>query len=197
MKLNNVIVALTALGLAGGLSSSTLAAEKEKPAPEVQEKVSKAIKDAFPDAVVSEMAKENENGLDIVEVKFTSKGSKIEADVTPDGTLVETEEAADITTFPEPAAKALNKATKEMKGNYKIVRTFAKAEKDASGATKVTKLSEPKVAYEANVEKDGQKGEFVFDADGKLLESPKWAKVKSKEKSEAGEKEEKEEKEAK
>lgn len=190
MKLNILVKAFVALGLATGFSA-TRAAEKEKPTPEVQEKVTKAIKEAFPDAVIGEMAKEKEDGLDVIGVLFTSNGKKIDGDVTPDGILVETEEAADISTFPEPAAKALKKATKKMKASFEIARTFAKAEKDASGTMKVTKLAGPTIAYEADVEKDGKKGEFAFDAEGKLLESPKWAKAGTKEK---GEKEEKEDK---
>jgi hypothetical protein len=192
MKPINIVWALATLGLASVVSSNALAAEKEKPAAEVQAKVTQAIKDAFPEAVISNMAKEKEDGLDVIGVAFTSKGSKIDADVTPDGILVETEESADIKTFPRPAAKALKKATKGMKPSFEIARTFAKSEKDASGAMKVTKLAEPIIAYEADVEKDGKKGEFAFDADGKLLESPKWAKAGSNEKGEKSEKEEKE-----
>jgi hypothetical protein len=191
MKINDIIRSLAALGLAGVVSSNALAAEKEKPSPEVQAKVSQAVKDAFPDAVIGDMVKEKEDGLDVIGVAFTSKGNKIDADVTPDGILVGTEEAADIKLFPKPAAKALKKATKGMKASFEIARTFATSQKDASGAMKVTKLDEPTVAYEADVEKDGKKGEFAFDANGKLLESPKWAKADTKENDEKEEKENK------
>jgi hypothetical protein len=192
MKLINIISALAGLGLTSLVSSNALAAEKEKPAPEVQAKVAQAIKDAFPDAIIGDMVKEKEDGLDVIGVAFTSKSNKIDADVTPEGILVGTEEAADIKTFPKPAAKALKKATKGMKASFEIAKTFAKSEKDASGGMKVTKLAVPTIAYEADVEKDGKKGEFAFDADGKLLESPKWAKAGSSEKGEKNEKEEKE-----
>ncbi len=192
MKLINIVSVLAGLGLASAVSSNGLAAEKEKPSADVQAKVSQAIKDAFPDAVIGNMVKEKEDGLDVIGVAFTSKGNKIDADVTPEGVLVETEESADIKTFPKSAAKALKKATKGMKASFEIAKTFAKSEKDASGAMKVTKLTEPTTAYEADVEKDGKKGEFAFDADGKMLESPKWAKSGSNEKDEKGEKEDKE-----
>ena len=196
MKLEKVIRALTIMGLAGVLASNASGAVKEKPAPQVQEKVAKAIKEAFPDAVISEMAKETEDGLEVIGVLFTSQGNKIDADVTPDGILLETEQSADISAFPRPAAKALKKATKKMKATFEIARTFAKAQKDASGAMRVAKLAEPTIAYEADVEQDGHKGEFAFDASGKLLESPKWAKGSSKSRGESG-KEEKEENEEK
>ena len=186
MNYNKLVGILGCLGVAGLITSNAPAAEKEKPSAEVQAKVTQAIKDAFPDALISSMVKEKEDGLDVIGVAFTSNGNKIDGDVTPDGILVETEQPADIKTFPKPAAKALKKATKGMKASFEIAKNFAKAEKDASGAMKVIKLAEPTTAYEADVEKDGQKGEFAFDAEGKLLESPKWAK--------AGSKEEKEEK---
>ncbi len=195
MRRINIISALAGLGLVSLLASNTVAAEKEKPAPEVQAKVARAIRDVFPDAVIGEMVKENEDGLDVIGVALMSKGNKIGADVTPDGILVETEEPGEIMSFPQPAAKALKKATRGMKASFEVAKTFAKSEKDSSGGMKVTKLAVPAIAYEADVEKDGKKGEFAFDAEGKLLESPKWAKAGSSEKSEKSEKGEKEDKE--
>jgi hypothetical protein len=178
MKLKNIMLALAGLGLAGAVLPSALAAEKERPSAEVEAKVTQVIKAAYPEAVIGEMAKGNEDGIAVIAVKFTSKGAKMDADVTPDGIIVETEEAADVSTFPKPAAKALKKATKGMKVEaFEIAKTFAKSEKDASGVTRVAKLAEPIIAYEADVEKDGKKGEFAVNAEGKILESPKWAKA--------------------
>jgi hypothetical protein len=194
MTLNNFICVLAGLGLAGVISTNAQAAEKEKLSPEVQAKVTQAIKVAFSDAVIGEMAKGKEDGLDVITVIFTSKSNKMDADVTPDGILVGTEGSADISTFPKPAAKALKKATKGMKTTFEIARTFAKAQKDASGGMTVTKLANPIVAYEADVEKDGQKGEFGFNAAGALLECPKWATAGSKEKGKKSEKEGKDDK---
>jgi len=53
--------------------------------------------------------------------------------------------------------------------------------------TRIAKLPEPMIPYEADVEKDGRKGEFAFDTNGKLLESPSWAKESSEEKEEGKE----------
>ena len=189
MNLKTTLRALVSLSLAGALSVNALAAPKETPAPEVQAKVALAVKAAFPDAVIKgDMATGKEDGLDVITVNFTANDVNVEGDVTPDGILVGTEEPGDIKTFPKLAAKALKKATKGMKRSFEVARTFSKTEKDASGAVKAIKLATPTVAYEADVEKNGQKGEFAFDADGKLLESPKWAKAEAKEK---GDKEDK------
>jgi hypothetical protein len=188
MKLKGILSVLFGVSLIITTIADAAAAEKEKPTPEVEAKVTQTIKDTFPDVVISNMGKGNEDGLDVIGVAFTSKGKKMDADVTPDGVLVGTEEEGDIKAFPPAAAKALKKATKGMKASYEIARTFAKGEKDASGVMKVTKLAEPIIAYEADVEKDGKKGEFAFDASGKLLESPDWAKAGSEEKNEKEEK---------
>ena len=177
MKLRTIVCALLGAGLLGAVLPAALATEKEKPSAEVEAKVAQVIKAAYPEVVIISMAKGNEDGLEVVGVAFTSKGNKMDADVTPDGILVGTEEAADIKTFPRAAAVALRKATKGMKTTFEIAKTYAKGEKDASGAMKVVKLAAPIIAYEADVEKDGQKGEFAVDADGKMLESPKWAEA--------------------
>jgi hypothetical protein len=42
----------------------------------------------FPDVVISSMAKENEGGIDVIGVTFTSQSKKMDADVTPDGVTI-------------------------------------------------------------------------------------------------------------
>jgi hypothetical protein len=177
MKIKRIKYALAGLGLAGVVMQNALAAPKEKPSPEIEAKLTQVIKSSYPDVVITKMGKETEDGLSFVEVAFTTKGVKMDADVMEDGTLVETEQAADIKTFPKPAAKALKKATKDMKIVVtEIATTYAKAAPGDTSGTKAVKLAEPIIAYEADVEKDGKKGEFSISADGTILESPKWAK---------------------
>src|SRR6267378_4331865 len=113
MKLRTIVCALLGAGLLGAVLPAALATEKEKPSAEVEAKVAEVIKAAYPEVVIISMAKGNEDGLEVVGVAFTSKGNKMDADVTPDGILVGTEEAADIKTFPRAAAVALRKATKD------------------------------------------------------------------------------------
>lgn len=182
MNLKVIMYALVGLGLAATVQQKALAAPKEKPSAEVEAKITVALKAAYPDVVIIEMGKETEDGLSFVGVTLTSKGNKMDADVTEDGTIVGTEETTDITTFPKPAAKALKTATKDMTvKSTEIAKTYAEADKNDKSGTKAVKLAQPTVAYEADVEKDGQKGEFAFSADGTILESPKWAKSETKE----------------
>jgi hypothetical protein len=178
MKSKDIICALLGLGLVGAAVPGAQA--KDKPDAAAAAKITEAIKAVYPDAVIGEMGKETEDGLSFYEVAVTVKGAKIDADVTSDGTIIETEESADIKTFPDPAAKALTKTTKGMKiKGAEIAKTYAKGVKDdTTGDAQVihvTKLAEPTVAYEVDVVKDGKRGEFSVSAEGAILESPKWA----------------------
>ena len=186
MKPTNSIGTLLALTLITGGLAHSLAQENAKPSPEIEAKVTTAVKAAFPEVAVQGIKAETENGMSFYEVKFTSEGKKMDGDVTADGTLLETEEAAELASFPKPAQEALKKATKATKvAAFEINRKFATTEKDSTGGVKVTKLATPTVAYEADVEKNGKKGEVAVSADGSILESPAWAKSKGKHKEKA------------
>ena len=193
MKLKNIMYTLLGAGLVGAVIPMALAsAPKPKPTADVEAKITKAIKAVFPDAVIGTMGQETEDGISFYEVELTVKGNKVGADVTSDGTIIETEEATDMKLFPKAAADAIKKAAKGMKvTGGEITKTFAKGVKDDStGDTQVihvVKLAEPAVAYEVDVEKDGNEGELAVSADGKILESPKWA-AKGESKVETGEK---------
>lgn len=181
MKQIKLMRVLLAIGLAGFAVSQATAADKVKPSPKVEAKITETLKATFSDVVISGMAQETEDGLTFFAVDMTSKGEKIDADVTEDGTLVGTEQAADMKTFPKAARKALEKATKGMKVVVtEIATTYAVADKNDPTGTKAVKLDKPKVAYDADVEQDGQTGEFAVSADGTILESPKWAKAAGK-----------------
>ena len=97
--------------------------------------------------------------------------------MTADGVLVGTEQAADIKTFPKAAHEALKKATQGMKVVVtEIATTYAEADKNHETGTKAIKLDKPIIAYDADVEQDGKSGEFAVNAEGTILESPKWVK---------------------
>lgn len=154
----------------------------------MEARVTQTIKHAFPDAVITKMGKETEDGLVFIGVDFTSKGTAVEADVTADGTLVGTEVAGELKAFPKAARKALKKATKGMRiKETEVATTYAKADPRDKSGLKTIKLEQPTVASEMEVEMNGRRGEFAVDAGGRILEAPKWAK-------EGGKSEEKEDK---
>gem|GEM_PF-6181527 len=182
--------AIAGAGLVGAALPNAMA--KDKPSPEVEARVTKVIQSTYPEVAITDISKGEEDGIPLNGVTFTSKGTKMDADVTDDGVIVGTEEEGDLKAFPKRAAKALKKATKgQTVKSIEIAKTYADASKDASGKVTTTKLAEPKIAYEADVEKDGQKGEWAVDAEGKILESPKWANKESADKGGESKKEEK------
>jgi hypothetical protein len=172
MKLKNILYTVLGLGLAGAILPNVLAqAKKDAPSAEATAKITAAIKALYPEAVIS-----------FYEVALTVKGNKIDANVTSDGTIIETEETTDMKLFPKAASEAIAKAAKGMKiTGGELVKTFAKAVKDDStGDTQVThvvKLAEPTISYEVAVEQGTNKGELAVSAGGKVLETPKWAKT--------------------
>ena len=145
-------------------------------------KVKKAIVEAFPKAEITKIGKEVEDGIPLITVDFTVDGKKMDGDVSESGVLIAVEEPADMNDFPKAAAKAIKKVAKGAKIKLtEINHKYATAEKDAkTGVITVTKLAEPLLAYEADLEKDGLTGEVAVSAEGKVIEMPKWAKAKEK-----------------
>jgi hypothetical protein len=174
-----LVAGFTCAGIAGAKAES-----ETKPAPDVEAKITAAVKAEYPGATIKKVKGETEDGISFYEAKFTSNGKKLEADVMADGTILETEERADIETFPSAAAQAIKAGSDGGKIHHaEISHKFADAKKDAiSGSVKVTKLSTPVVTYEAELKKEGKKAEISVGADGTVLESPKWKASEDKEK---------------
>lgn len=174
---------LGSVGIVGAILPNALAESKnEKPGAEAAAKITQALKAVYPDAVIGEMGKETEDGISFYEVGLTVKGTKMDADVTSDGTIIETEQEADMQTFPKAAADAIKKAAKGMKiSGGELTTTYAKAVKDDTTGDiqtiRVVKLTAPTISYEVDVKKDGREGEIAASAEGTILESPKWAKT--------------------
>jgi hypothetical protein len=206
MKLTNIVSALVALGLVGGVSPRALAASAKEdksagPNPVVEATITNAVNAACPGAVIKKMARKTEEGVSFYEVKLAVNGIKMEADTTSDGTIIKTETAADMKTFPAAATAAITNAATGMEiSKGELVTTFAQAvHDDSTGDTQVihiVKLPKSVVSYEVDVAKNGNKGELEVGADGTVLASPKWAKEAKKEeaKKEGDKKAEKEDK---
>jgi hypothetical protein len=176
------IALVLAAGMFMGGAWGAFGAEKA----ETPKAVTNAVMKAHPDAKITSAKAEKEE-IDQFEVEFTDHGKKMSADVTPDGTIIEIEEALEAADVPAAARAAIEKAAdggtvKE----YEKATIMAKVDKEKNSATK---LAEPMVQYEAGLSKDGKTAEVAVTAAGKVVEEPKWKKK--------GEKEDKEEKDAK
>ena len=99
MKKRTIECGLVGLGIVGAFLLKSLALEKEKPSQNAEAKVAQVIKATFPEALIGNMGKATEDGVAVIGVAFIWKGSNVEADVTPDGVLVGTEEATELAFF--------------------------------------------------------------------------------------------------
>ncbi len=180
IKLLRVFATISVLAF----SCAFVAVSADKPDAATTTRITQAITTVHPGAKITNVGKETEDGIEFYEVAFDFNGKSLEGDVTAEGVLLNTEETAELRTFPAAAATALKKLTKGLKvKTTEISRKYARAEKDKStGAVKVTKFPLPIVAYEAEVTKGGRSGEFAVSADGTVIERPKWAKGEEKEK---------------
>ena len=154
--------------------------KSDEPSAEAGAKMTEALATAFADAAVVGYKKMISAGTnDIYAVQFTSKGNKMRGILATDGTIVETEEPADIKTFPDGANNAVRKAITGMGVKdlgVRLGRTYYELDKGASNEVSMVKLQAPLLTYRADVQNNqGQPGKFSFKADGTVVEKPSWA----------------------
>jgi hypothetical protein len=115
---------------------------------------SAAVK-AHPDAAVTACKQEKEHGKTQYEVKLTGKaGEKLELDVSPDGTILLTEEYVDLKNVPPAVMNAFH-------GKY-AGATPTRAEKQTA--------ADGKVSYELAFAVSGKKKEATFTSEGGFVE---------------------------
>ncbi|MFH1732184.1 MAG: PepSY-like domain-containing protein, partial [Planctomycetota bacterium] len=139
------IIALATVVIAA--SQTAYAEEIALPAP-----AANAVKAAFPGATVSEIERENENGVLLYEVELKQNGAEIDVKVMADGTIVEVESKIAAKDLPAAVAKAVEKAAP----GATIKEVERKEIRAALKAGKVVKLAKPEVVYEVEVVKDGK-----------------------------------------
>ena len=151
-----VLAILGVLGLLGCGPSAGLPAAARQSAEKV-----------FPGAQIQKVKMEEENGLQLYEVKLSQKGAKAEVTVAADGTVVETETSM----APDQLPKVVRDAVAQAAPGAKTVK--AKRE-EVLADSKLAKLANPKVSFEIEVAKDGKEGELTVSADGVVTEPLKW-----------------------
>ena len=144
------LLALAALVL--GLTAA-LAGERQIERKEVPAAVLAAFAGAYPKADIKGYSTEEENGQTVYEIESVEGLVTRDVTYTADGAVVSLEETLDTSALPRKVKSALKK-------------TFPKGK--VLKAEKVTKGSV--VAYEFQIELNGQKTEVVFDPQGNELE---------------------------
>ena len=143
---------------------------RPKAGADLPEKVAAAIMAAFPGAVITEVEKEREGGIDLFEVELIHNGQDMEVEVSTCGVLMEVE--TDVSAKELPSA-VLDTITKASEGG--TITSVERAEiralvKDG----KLVTLDPPEVVYEAELRKDDKEAEVEVAEDGTLLEEPEW-----------------------
>lgn len=191
MKRNNWIllgfVVLLALGLTlsfgcakkeGTEQAEKLEVEEPKPVkPEVElpEAVAEAIKANVPDAEIDFVEVAEEDGITLYDIEF--KADRGEIEVAADGTVIDVVTVITMEELPEAAAKAIKDAIEDatiLRLEKSEIRSEIKKEGEMGT---LIKLDTPRYVYEAELEKDGQKGEIEVDAEGNITEPLKWDKT--------------------
>jgi hypothetical protein len=134
------------------LLEATLAAAAPPPCPAA---VTTAIEKKFPKSTVQVCKAEREDGRDQFEVKLTkADGGKVEADFSPAGAILQTEEVVALDQVPAAVKKAF--AAKYPKATP----TRAEKQTPATG----------KPSYELAFQVDGKRKEATFAEDGTFVE---------------------------
>jgi uncharacterized membrane protein YkoI len=94
------------LGLVGLVMAARADGEKV-PLDKVPKAVMDAIQDRFPDADITSVEKETEDGKIVYDIELKSKGKKYEMDIQENGTIIEIEKEAAVKDLPEGVTKAL------------------------------------------------------------------------------------------
>jgi hypothetical protein len=117
--------------------------------------VKEAAQKAYPDSKVTSCKEENEHGKKQYEVKLTTKESKnLELDISPEVSLIQTEERVDLASVPAAVTSAFAARYPSTKAT--------KAEKQTKADGSIT--------YELGFQAKGKKHEATFGEDGSFKE---------------------------
>jgi uncharacterized membrane protein YkoI len=96
---------LVVLGTAAGADDK--GKDKKVPLDKIPKPVMDAIKARFPEAEITSVEKETEDGKVVYDIELKQKGRKYEMDIREDGTVIEIEKEIKAKDLPEAVTKAL------------------------------------------------------------------------------------------
>ncbi len=149
-----VVVGLIVVATSAGAEDEK--AEKLSP-DKLPKKVMDTIKKRFPGAEITSAEKEKEDGKVVYDIELTAGGTKYEADILEDGTIIEIEKEIK----EAPAAVAKGVLAKYPKA--KIVEVMERY--------KVKDKKETLSDYEITIEDGGKKTEVIVSLDGKTVKT--------------------------
>jgi hypothetical protein len=147
------------------------------------DKVRATFVDKFPNAVINKLESEKEGGVVVWDIEFRDAKSYKETDIAEDGTMLEYTVHVTKKTFPKKAMKTVEAEAKKQESAMGTMERIEVSYETKDG--KVVKLDKPQTHYAVELKKGDQMSEIVVDANGKVIEEPKWEKPKDKEKKSA------------
>ena len=157
---------LAGLGIAIAISGLAAAA------PALPDEVNKTFKARFPQAQITHVATDVEDGVTVTHIEFTESRVEKTTDIAADGTMLETAAFIPEREVPEAVMKSI---LKEAAG-----ATLGEIDRvDITHETRdghVYKLPATVIQYEVQLTKSGSTGEVVVGSDGSVIEAAKWDK---------------------
>ena len=147
-----VAVVMTALILAA--SGTSYAARLTLPA-----KAAEAIKAAFPNAAITSIGRERENGVMYYEVNLKQNGQSVEVEVTPDGVIGEIEAKMRMESLPKDIRDVVAKAT----AGGRRIRIEKHERRGRAQSGRFVPLAAPKVTYEVKYYLGNRRCRFRLD----------------------------------
>jgi uncharacterized membrane protein YkoI len=141
-------------------------AKMEKPPVKLPDPVAKTFQARFPNAQITKLEAEEENGVAVYDIEFKDGTLAKETDITAAGTMLEFTVVIPAQEVPAAAMKAVRAAAKGAKiGQIERVEISYET-KDG----KAVKLDKSVVHYEVEITKRGKTSEIVVAPDGSVVE---------------------------
>lgn len=166
------LIALTTLLIA----PATIRAEENKQQTPLPEAVQKSFNAHFPKAEIEKVDAEDENGVKVYDFEFRKGKMEMETDITADGTMIEVTYVIALKDVPKKALKPIDDAAQGARKGRTEKILISHELKDG----KVVKLPNQLTHYAVEMRKGGEHAEIIVDANGKVVEAPKWVAPKKK-----------------
>lgn len=140
----------------------------EKPTVKLPDPVIKTFQGAFPQAQITKLDAEEENGVMVYDIEFKDGKIEKETDITADGTMLELTVVIPAQEAPAAAMKAVRAAAQGAKLG-RIERVEIRFETQDG---KMVKLDKPVTHYAVEIGKGNKTTEIVVAPDGTVIESP-------------------------
>jgi len=136
--------------------------------------VAEVVNKYFSGAEIGLVETEKIDSTTLYDIEF--KENKGEIEIAEDGTVIDISSIITWEELPVAVAESIKKVTEETGSTVvRLEKAEVQAEiKEQAGKKVIIKLASPIFLYEAELARTDQKGEVQVDAEGKIVEGPKW-----------------------